>query len=436
MKETEKQIQDYIVSVCSQIKCRAVHRQIKIELEDHFTELIEDFSTRGLSKDDAVTKAIEQMGDANLVGRELNHIHKPRPDWWLLILTAFFVSTGLIALYTMKIGSLLVNPGFFTRTLIYVLLGFLIAIVAYFTDYRKMKPYSKHLYIAALAALIINMCFGNPFNGRPYLAIGSFSIDIIGICPLLFMIALSGIYDDWDWGNIKKVGLGLALGLVPAVLILISRSAATFMVYCLGFLILLYASKVKPAYLLTALGVCSAVLGLSSFSHPYRISRLVYFFHPQKDSHGAGYLNIVLDKVMKSASFLGRGLTFKPGALPELHTDFILSYIIYTFGWLAGIILATGAAAFIFRILHIGKTTADSYGKLLTVSFASCFAVQFLWNILMVLGIAPIAGIGLPFISYGGSQLVANMLAIGIISSICGIKNAGADSNVPNLIKD
>ncbi len=435
MKETEKQIQDYIASVCSEIKYRAVHRQIKIELEDHFTELIEDFLAQGLSRDDALNKALKQMGDAKLVGQKLNNVHRTRPDWWLLILTAFFVSTGLIALYTMKIGSLLVNPGFFAKTLIYILLGLIIAVVAYFTDYRKMKPYSKHLYIAALAALIINMCFGNPFNGKPYLAIASFSIDIIGISPLLFMIALSGIYDDWDWGDIKKVGLGLVLGMVPAILIIISRSTTTFIVYCLGFLFLLYAAKVKPSYILTIVGTCSIVFGLWILKGPYyRLKRFLVLFNPWRDPRGAGYQTIQLNKVLSSASFLGRGLTLKPGVLPELHTDFILSYIIYTFGWLAGILLISAIAAFLIRILHIAKTVADSYGKLLTVSFASFFAIQFLWNILMVLGLAPLVGIGLPFISYGGSQLVANMLAIGILSSICGIKNAGVDTTVPDLI--
>lgn len=435
MKETEKQIQDYIVSVCSEIKYRTIHRQIRIELEDHFTELIEDFLALGLSKDDAINKALEQMGDAKLVGQKLNNVHKPKPDWWLLILTAFFVGVSLLALYTMKIGSLLVNPGFFAKTLIYILLGLIIAVVAYFTDYRKMKPYSKHLYLAALAALIIAMGFGNLSNGKPYLTIGGLSIDIVGISPLLFMIALSGIYDNWDWGNIKKVGLGLVLGMVPAILIIISRSTTTFIVYCLGFLFLLYAAKVKPLYILTIVGTCSVVFGLWILKGPYyRLERFLVLFNPWRDPRGAGYQTIQLNKVLSSAGLFGRGLTLKPGVLPELHTDFILSYIIYTFGWLAGIVLIAAIATFLIRILHIAKTVADSYSKLLTVSFASFFAIQFLWNILMVLGLAPLVGIGLPFISYGGSQLVANMLAIGILSSICGIKNAGVDTNVPDII--
>lgn len=433
MKETEKQIQEYIESVCNEIKYSAVHRQIKIELEDHFTGLIEDLLAQGLSKDDAIHKALEQMGDAQLVGKELNSIHKPKPDWWLLILTMFFVSVGLISLYTMKKGSLLANPGFFVKTLIYVLLGFVIAIVAYYADYRKIKPFSKHIYLGTLFVLIITMSFGSLSNGKPYLTIGGLSIDIVGISPLLFMIALSGLYDGWNWDEMKNARLGLVYGAIPAVLLLVSSSATAFIIYLLSFLILLYSSKAKPAYILTITGACLMVFSLWILQGPHRINRFSTLLYLHRDPLGAGYLNKQLNKVLNSAGFLGQGLTFKPGVLPELHTDFIFPYIIYTFGWLSGIVLIAGVVAFIIRILHIGKTV-ESYGKLLTISFASIFATQFLWNIFMTLGLLPLVGISLPFISYGGSQLVANMLAIGILSSICGKKNAGVDSQVPDIV--
>ncbi len=433
--KTDKQIAEYIEKVCKQIKYRAVHRQIKAELENHFCELVENFLAEGFSGDEAVNKAIEQMGDAELVGKELNSVHKPKPDWWLLIFTSFFIGVGLITLYTMKKTSLLAGPNaqFFEKTFIYAFLGFVLAIAAYFIDYTKIKPYSKHIYLGTLVVLIITLAFGIKAFGKPYLRIGSICIDFIGICPLLFMIALSGLFDNWNWGNTKKAAQGLALGIIPAVFILMSPSTTTFIIYIISLLALLYASKVKPAYLLTVLGACLVISGLFLFNNTYRINRLLYFLHPQKDPHGAGYLNIVLDEILKSAGLMGQGLTFKP-VLPGIHTDFILSYIIYTFGWISGIILIAAVAAFLVRILHIGRSVADSYGKLLTVSFTSLFGIQFLWNILMTLGLAPVVGIGLPFISYGGSQIVTNMLAIGILSSICGRKNVGVDPCISDPI--
>ncbi len=119
------------------------------------------------------------------------------------------------------------------------------------------------------------------------------------------MIALSGIYNDWDWGDIKKVGLGLVLGMVPAILIIISRSTTIFIVYCLGFLFLLYAAKVKPSYILTIVGTCSIVFGLWILN--YRLKRFLVLFNPWKDPRAAGYQTIQLNKVLSSAGFLGRG---------------------------------------------------------------------------------------------------------------------------------
>jgi cell division protein FtsW (lipid II flippase) len=153
-------------------------------------------------------------------------------------------------------------------------------------------------------------------------------------------------------------------------------------------------------------------------SVPYRLQRFFIFLNPAGDPQGAGYINIQLSHVLAHSGLFGQGLTFVPGVLPELHTDFIFAFITYTFGWIAGLLLIALVAMFLVRIALIAGKTKIHYGKLLISGFVSILAIQFLWNILMNLGLAPISGVGLPFISYGGSQLVINAAAIGIISSI------------------
>jgi cell division protein FtsW (lipid II flippase) len=150
----------------------------------------------------------------------------------------------------------------------------------------------------------------------------------------------------------------------------------------------------------------------------YVIKRLVVFLNPVADPLGNGYLNIQLSKVISHSGFLGQGLTFTPQVLPELHTDFIFAFITYTFGWIASFLLIALVVGFLVRIALIAGQIKIHYGKLLISGFVSILAIQFLWNILMNLGLAPISGVGLPFISYGGSQLVLNAATVGIISSI------------------
>ena len=132
--------------------------------------------------------------------------------------------------------------------------------------------------------------------------------------------------------------------------------------------------------------------------------------------------------VQSSAGLLGNRMNIDKAempilGLPEMHTDFIFSYIIYAFGWLAGISIIALSIVFFIRLIKTVKSIQDNYGRLLVSTFSSLFIIQFIYNILMVLGLAPIAGISMPFISYGTVLNMVNMIMIGIISSVYRRKN-------------
>lgn len=146
---------------------------------------------------------------------------------------------------------------------------------------------------------------------------------------------------------------------------------------------------------------------------PYRIRRLLTFINPNQDPLGTGYINIQLNKITHSTGLFGQGFNF-PRVIPEVHTDFVFTYIVHTFGWIAGIILAALVITFLMRLTYSAMIIKNSYGKLLVSGFVTVFAVRFFWNILMNIGLAPIFGVGLPFISYGGSQFIFGMLAMSV----------------------
>ncbi len=95
-------------------------------------------------------------------------------------------------------------------------------------------------------------------------------------------------------------------------------------------------------------------------------------------------------------------MTLEPKIIPDLHTDFIFSYITFTFGWVAGGCLVALVILFILRMTRIASLVKDNYARLLVIGFSAIFSIQFVWNIFMNLGLAPISGVGLPFISFGG----------------------------------
>ncbi len=420
-----KEIQDYISKVCTQIRFHDVHQDVKLELKAHIQEIIEEYLTQGFSEKEAVDQALVQMGDADIIGKQLDLVHKPKPEWTILLLSFLFVNIGLLAMYFIHKQSLLTyDIKLFEKSLLYSLMSLISIIGLYFFDYRKIERFSKHIYLGTLIILIFTVFWGIQASGsRSWLIIGPFSVNYVAVSPFLFIAALAGIFNKWDWSNPLKLMQGLALFAMPLIFILKAPSISTGAIYVVASMVLMIVSGAKLKQIILIPGSFMAILILYIITEPYRLKRLVTFLNPESDPSGSGWLNIQLSKIISHSGLLGQGLTFDPQIIPELHTDFIFAFITYTFGWIASILLITFVVMFLVRIACIARQVKINYGKLLISGFVSILAIQFLWNIFINLGLAPISGVGLPFISYGGSQLIINAATVGIILSIYRRKN-------------
>lgn len=410
-------IGEYIKSVCSLVKNKDAHEEIKLELENHILELSDELIAEGSKESEATEKAIAQMGDASVVGSQLNKAHKGNPDWTLLIITLLLSGFGLLSMYFIKVSGL-ASEEVFHKNLVYFIIGIAIVVGIYFFDYRKLYRYSKHIYFATLFLTLLAPFTGLHINGRLQLSLFSIVINFIDLSVFLFTISLCGIFSNWDWNKLDDKLKGIGLLAFPLLLIILSRSVSAGAIYIISFIVLLINTKANYKYILL---IFFTLLGLSFYyamSEPYRTARMLSFFNPQMDPQGMGYINIQVKKLLSKAGFFGQGVSLQSRILPEAHTDFIFAYIIYTFGWFAGLSIVALAAAFVVRIVTLATSIKDTYGKLLIKGIASIFAVEFTWNILMVLGFAPLVAMSLPFVSYGGSQFIMNMIAIGLISSV------------------
>ncbi len=415
-----KKVQLYIEQVCSRVKFREAHEEIRMELEDHLQERVQEFIEEEFAQDEAVDKAIEQMGEASLVGEQLNKVHKPQPEWGVLAISIVFISFGLLAMYFMeRHGVLNINVTIFERTLIFTILGILFMTGLYYFDYRKLERYSIHIYLGNLTLLLLTFgLFGRKVGGKVWLSIGTIQVDILSISAFLFIIAIAGILNRWNWIEPKKIGQGLLLILVPMVVLAIGGSFDAVLIYSIACMVMLIGSGIKLRYILTSLAFFISILTMFIVSAPYRLQRLLAFINPQTDPLGNGWIYLQLRQLIESAGFLGRGFNQEVAILPEVHTDFIFTYLVYTFGWLSGMLLVALAAVFLFRVANISKIVKSNYAKHLITGIVVYFALQFSGNIFMNLGLGPMIGVGLPFISYGGSQLIINAMALGLISSI------------------
>jgi len=421
-----RQVQDYIAEVCSQIKKRHVHQEIQLELLGHIEDAVLEHLAAGVPQEEAVKKALAQLGEAELIGSELNKIHKTQPEWSILFITGLLAAFGLLIMYFIDAkGVVQDNQHIFNRSLLASLLGVSAIVGLYFFDYRRMQPYSKYIYAATLITLVYVVYFGTEVLGaRWWLTLGPVSFNFVEMSLFLFITALAGLLDNWAWHEPKKVLAGLTLGIAPACFMFQASASAIGVVYLIAFAVLMLVSGVKPKYQLLMVGSAIGLFIISFYLEPYRMRRFYAFINPYQDPTGAGWLNVQLNKLNHSAGLFSHGNSFGPTIIPAEHTDFVFAYIVHAFGWLAGIILAALIIFFLYRLMHTAIETKNSYGKLLASGFVTVFAVRFIWHILMNLSLAPSAVVGLPFISYGGSQYIFSMLAVGLITNIYKLRNA------------
>lgn len=421
-------VKDYINKVCMLIKNKDVHYDINLELQDHIETLKEDFINSGLSEEEATEKALSHMGDPSLIGTQLNKTHKAKIGWGVIIPLLCFSLFGLVTMYFIQSKGAVAEADYikmFQKNLIFYILGIGLITGLYFFDYRRILPYSKQIYIGTLVVLILQLFFNVPVNGHYYFYIGFLTIDLMPFCLLFLVVSLAGIFEGWDWNNLlgflKALGLiivpGLLITIIPGYLTLTATTTYSFL-YFIACITLMFMSKAKISQVLFC--IISPVFSIFIYTlfEPYRLRRFTIFLDPASDPTNSGWIYLQLKKAVESAGAFGNGFTMEPKTIPELHTDFVFTYIVYTFGWIAAVAIITLIIIFLLKIISVAKVTKNSYGKLIVSGFIAILTTEFLLNIAMNFGIAPIMGISLPFMSFGGSQLLINMTIVGLILSV------------------
>lgn len=432
-----KHVIQFLDKVCQQIKYKNAHKHISQELQGHISELADKYIEEGMGKDQAIEKAVKQMGDPINIGENLNKTHRPKTEWSIIGLVGMMVLIGgIVTFYIASDKVSMVNMLGFTRHLAHILLGIGICTFFYFFDYRKLERYSLYIFIGSIILLILNMKFGIRFNGIPYINLGRFNFTASSIALPLFLISFSGLANKWVTGSKKDILKLFGLGGLPIILLMAEPSFTSVLLLGIGFLVITtigIADKQfngnRKKFLLLIYGFISifSLLTLINivFRKPYIKARLLMFLNPNADPKGAGYINIVLAKLLSTSKLFGKNSNlylFSEGrsilVLPEANTNFIFTYIISVFGWIMGIATLSIIILTIIRMFLATRKIKDQYGRYLANSITITFTIQALANILMNLGLFPLIGFALPFISYGGSNFVMNMALIGLMLGV------------------
>ncbi|MCK9217972.1 MAG: rod shape-determining protein RodA [Firmicutes bacterium] len=306
-------------------------------------------------------------------------------------------------------------------------LGIISIVIILFFDYNTFGEMDKIIYAVNILLLVAVLVFGKSIKGsKSWMIIGPLSFQPSEIVKIGFILTFAKQLEKKGENlNSFKGLIHLMLYLLPILaLILRQPDFGTGLVFVFFTFFMLYAAGLNYKYIIavTSAGIISIPALWFYYLKPYQKHRILVFLNPELDPLGSGYHVIQSKIAVGSGQFLGKGL-FKGtqnnlGFIPERHTDFIFSIIGEEFGLIGSLIVILLFFWLIMRCMYIAKISKDYYGKYITIGIMAMFLFHILENVGMTMGIMPVTGIPLPFISYGGSSLLTNMIAIGIVLNV------------------
>jgi rod shape determining protein RodA len=360
----------------------------------------------------------------NIDKRRLYHL-----DWYLIINGLAILLVGLINLISAT-RSIEAGPYMlFIKQLVAVLIGAILIAVVTAYDYRLIAGYSKYWYVGALVLIVIVFLVGSEGGGaRRWLTIFGVPFQPSELMkPIMILLLSNMLYQrkrDNEPLGIRDILLPLAYIIVPFLLILKQPDLGTALVIVITcFCVLWFVGLKKSTYaiLITGTLACMPILWMFVMK-PYQKMRILSLIHPELDPSGYGYHSAQAKIAVGSGGLFGKGYLngtqHKLHFIPEHHTDFIFTVFGEEWGFVGSIVLFILFLSFIHRCLTISKNTSDDLGSILTFGIASIVFVQFTVNILMAINLAPVVGIPLPLISYGGSSMISTLLAIGLLLNV------------------
>ncbi len=356
----------------------------------------------------------------------------------LIMVTLALVAFGLVMVYSATSAAAAVggkDPSYYLkRQGVYAAAGIVLMILVQRWDYRRLRALAPMLVLASLVLLVAVLAIGPPVNGaRRWISLGPAAFQPSELAKLALAVWAAGYFakrkPPTSLGDLwRPVG---ALVTVFAVLLVLEPDLGTTIALAIMLVGILVVCGTPIRVLVPAIGLASAAGLAMIWMKPYSRARFFAFLHPAHDAAGTGYQILQAQIGMGSGHIFGVGLgqgVQKIFYLPEAHTDMMLANIGEELG-LVGVTAVIGAyALFAYAGLDVAVRCRDPFGKRLAAGLTVLVCGQAAVNILAVMGAAPLTGIPLPFLSYGGSSLVVLLAGVGILLNIAQRGGAAAAS--------
>ncbi len=371
---------------------------------------------------------VTERKQADEVARRLGDLPIRHLDWTLIALTLFLIGFGMLTLYSATHGDISGNPTYYVmRTAINLLLGLIIMVAMMSFDYRRLKVATPFVYGAFLIFLLAVFLFEKAMGSARWISLGPLNFQPSEFCKLVLILALANFFSDnkAEPDSFRSFIIPVAWAAPFMLLVFLQPDLGTTLVLAAILLGMLFLVGCRMRYWLGFVGI--GVLGFTfgfvfHIFQPYQVERFMAFLKQGSNIQEAGYHLLQSKIAIGSGQFVGKGLMQGTQTnldfIPAHHTDFVFAVIGEEMGLLGALVLIGVFCLLMWRGVRIANNARDFYGTMIAFGIVIMFAFQIVVNIGMTIGIMPITGIPLPFISYGGSSLIVNLAAIGLLTNI------------------
>jgi len=343
-------------------------------------------------------------------------------DWGLVLIPVLLAASSLATLYS--ITSVSGRTDLVVTQATYFGISLVLYLLMSAMDYRVLKPLGWHLYFLGLILLIFVEIFGQTvFGSTRWIYLGFFQLQPSELMKLFYIIFAATYFADRPRFHLKSMIVFIVATIIPAVLIFREPDLGTTLVLIASLITVIIALRPPAKFYLISI---AAILIFSPIAwhylKPYQKQRVTSFMSPEKDPHGSGY-NVIQSKIaVGSGGLYGKGFSGATQSqllfLPVAHIDFIFSGWAEATGFIGSVFLIFLYGFLILRIFLISQISRDRFGQILCLALGGLLSFQIFVNIGMNIGLAPVTGIPLPLMSYGGTSLVVVSMMIALVQSI------------------
>ncbi len=356
-------------------------------------------------------------------GRDWRHF-----DLQLLLYVILLIGFGIVMGFSAGFNDGAAGSGMSetVKTLIWAAIGLTIFFVVASVDYHWLRTLAAPIYVAVLGLLAVTMLIGtNLFGAQMSVTVAGLDFQFSEVSKVLMIAVLAAFLAARveRIGRLSTILIAALLMAIPAFLVFRQPDLGTALVF-IGILIgMLFMSGASLGWMgMFAAGVIGVAPIAVGMLHDYQRQRLFCFLDPSADPQGACFQLVQALNAVGSGGWLGRGLTVggegQRGYIPVQSTDFIFTVVAEDLGFVGGVVVLSLFGLLVWRILLIGWRARDAFGMMIAAGLASMILFQVLVNIGMVIGVMPVTGIPLPFVTYGGSSLISLLFGMGILQSI------------------